>query len=270
MRVSNRSKPLPISKEKVKEVLDIMTVAHTFSGEVNERPKQPLILCPFHNDRHLGSCRVYTDTNTFYCESCQTSGDALKLASGYLGIPTAEMNELLEAIVSSVGINRDSVVVDRKGSGKNIKPLVNKKDLLSVEGYQFLNFGKEYFEIPVEFDTFEFENDEIEYWPVRHKKIYFRQLALRDPAEHDWVLCAITRTPWFKDKMYIAKCIREGKRDTCSFTETLVKVREELLFDALINKANYRAEMQARIRDLKEMLVDAELWPSKEELLKGA
>lgn len=83
MRTTAHTKQKPISKEKVKEVLDIMDVVHAFSGEVNERPKQPLILCPFHNDKHLGSCRVYRDTNTFYCEACQTSGDVLKLASGY-------------------------------------------------------------------------------------------------------------------------------------------------------------------------------------------
>ena len=47
-----------------------MDVSHAFSGEIKERPRQPLILYPFHNDKHLGSCRVYRDTNTFYCESC--------------------------------------------------------------------------------------------------------------------------------------------------------------------------------------------------------
>lgn len=112
MQVSNTKRKLPISKDKVKAVLDIMDVAHAFSGQVNTRPKQPLILCPFHDDKHLGSCRVYTDTNTFYCESCQTSGDALKLASGYMGIPLNQMNELLEEIVSRFGINRESVTVD--------------------------------------------------------------------------------------------------------------------------------------------------------------
>lgn len=265
MRVSKPMTQVPISKDKVKAVLDIMEVAHAYSGQVNTRPKQPLILCPFHNDRNLGACRVYTDTNTFYCESCKASGDALKLASGYMGIPLTEMNELLEEVVSRFGINRDSVTAE-----STRKPTVNKKKLLSVEAYQFLNFGKEYFEIPIAFDTFEFENDEIEYWPVRYQKIYFRSLAMKDPREHDWVICAITRTPWFKDKMYVAQCIREGRRDACSFTEWLIKIKEELLYDAVLDKRSYRQEMAIRKRDLKEMLVDAELWPSKEELLRGA
>ena len=265
MQVCRTQSRPPIAKEKVKAVLDIMDVAEVFSGQINTRPKQPLIICPFHNDKHLGSCRVYRDTNTFYCEACQTSGDALKLASGYMDIPLSRMNELLEEIVSRFGINRDSVTVD-----STEKPTVSKKQLLSVEGYRLLNYGKEYYEIPVKFEEFELEKDEIEYWPTGYRKGYFRSLAMKDPKEHDWVICAITRTPWFKDKMYVAQCIMENRRDDCWFTEEIIKVREALLYEAVLDKRSFREEMNIRKRDLKEMLVDAELWPSKEELLKGA
>lgn len=265
MQVCRTQSRPPIAKEKVKAVLDIMDVAEVFSGQINTRPKQPLIICPFHNDKHLGSCRVYRDTNTFYCEACQTSGDALKLASGYMDIPLSRMNELLEEIVSRFGINRDSVTVD-----STEKPTVSKKQLLSVEGYRLLNYGKEYYEIPVKFEEFELEKDEIEYWPTGYRKVYLRSLAMKDPKEHDWVICAITRTPWFKDKMYVAQCIMENRRDDCWFTEEIIKVREALLYEAVLDKRSFREEMNIRKRDLKEMLVDAELWPSKEELLKGA
>lgn len=265
MQVCRTQSRPPIAKEKVKAVLDIMDVAEVFSGQINTRPKQPLIICPFHNDKHLGSCRVYRDTNAFYCEACQTSGDALKLASGYMDIPLSRMNELLEEIVSRFGINRDSVTVD-----STEKPTVSKKQLLSVEGYRLLNYGKEYYEIPVKFEEFELEKDEIEYWPTGYRKVYFRSLAMKDPKEHDWVICAITRTPWFKDKMYVAQCIMENRRDDCWFTEEIIKVREALLYEAVLDKRSFREEMNIRKRDLKEMLVDAELWPSKEELLKGA
>lgn len=265
MQVCRTQSRPPIAKEKVKAVLDIMDVAEVFSGQINTRPKQPLIICPFHNDKHLGSCRVYRDTNTFYCEACQTSGDALKLASGYMDIPLSRMNELLEEIVSRFGINRDSVTVD-----STEKPTVSKKQLLSVEGYRLLNYGKEYYEIPVKFEEFELEKDEIEYWPTGYRKVYFRSLAMKNPKEHDWVICAITRTPWFKDKMYVAQCIMENRRDDCWFTEEIIKVREALLYEAVLDKRSFREEMNIRKRDLKEMLVDAELWPSKEELLKGA
>ncbi len=265
MAIATIPRQRPISKEKAKEVLDIMDIAHSFSGRVDERPKQPLILCPFHEDHNLGSCRVYTDTNTFYCEACQTSGDALKLASGYMGIPLSKMNDLLEAIVSTFGISRDSVEVDSQK-----KPTVRKPDLLSVEQYRFLNCGKEYYEIPVEFDTFEFENDEIEYWPVRCKKIYFRSLALKDPQEHDLTICLATRRDWLQSKLYIAECYVNDCMENCEFNRMLVKVREELLYAAVINKKAYYEEMSCRKIELKAMLAEKGLWPLQREMLKGA
>lgn len=62
----------------------------------------------------------------------------------------------------------------------------------------------------------------------------------------------------------------ENRRDDCRFTEEIIKTREFLLYEAVLDKRAFREEMNIRKRDLKEMLVDAELWPSKEELLKGA
>lgn len=265
MRTAVTQRQKPISKEKVKEVLDIMDVAHAFSGKINTRPKQPQILCAFHEDRNLGSCRVYTDTNTFYCEACHAHGDALKLASGYMGIPLTQMNDLLEAIVSIFGISRESVEVDSKK-----KPTRAKRELLSVEQYQFLNCGKEYIEIPIEFETFEFENDEVEYWPVRYKKIYFRSLAMRDPKEHDMTVCLATRRDWLQTKTYIAECWAENRMDQCEFNRTLLKVREELLHEAVINKAAYHEEMRCRKIELKAILLEKGIWPLKKDLPMGA
>ncbi len=255
----------PISKDKVKSVLDIMDVAQAFSGKINTRPKQPLILCPFHEDHNLGSCRVYIDTNTFYCEACQTHGDALKLASGYLDIPLSQMNDLLETIVGTFGIARDTVEVDSKK-----RPAINKQKLLSVEQYQFLNCGKEYIEIPVEFDTFEFENNEIEYWPVRYKRIYFRTLALKDPKEHDLTICLATRRDWIRTKTYIAECWADNRMEQCDFNRSLVKVREELLYDAVLNKAAYHDEMRCRNIELKAILYEKGILPLKKEMPMGA
>ena len=265
--ISAIPKQKPISKEKVKAVLDIMDIAHAFSGQVNERPRQPLILCPFHEDKHLGSCRVYRETNTFYCESCHTAGDTLKLASGYLDIPLNQMNDLLETIVSRFGIDRSRVEVD-----SSARPRRKQLNLLSVEQYRFLNCGKEYVEIPVEFEPFEFENDEIEYWPTRYQKIYFRNLALKDPNEHDLTICLATRRDWLESKMYIARCYVEDRMDDCVFNRTLVKLREELLYDAVINKSAFRQEMSNRKIELKAKLAEEGLWPlpRRQEMLKGA
>ena len=95
-----KNKDKPISKEKLKEHISILEVAQAYSPKINERVKKPLIICPFHEDRNLGSCRIYPDTNTFKCEACGAHGDTLKLASGYLNIDLSEMHVLLEKLVS--------------------------------------------------------------------------------------------------------------------------------------------------------------------------
>ena len=80
-----KSKPdMPISKEKVKDYISILEVSQKYSPKIRENTRRPLIICPFHPDKNLGACRIYTDTNTFKCESCGAHGDMLKLASGYL------------------------------------------------------------------------------------------------------------------------------------------------------------------------------------------
>lgn len=70
--------------------------------------------------------------------------------------------------------------------------------------------------------------------------------------------------------MYVAQCIMENRRDDWPVHRRNHKTREFLLYEAVLDKRAFREEMNIRKRDLKEMLVDAELWPSKEELLKGA
>ena len=94
MRKTPRNGPpiMPISKEKLKDRLTILEVAQKYSPKINERTRRPLIICPFHEDRNLGSCRIFPETNTFKCEACGAHGDTLKLASGYLDIDLSDMN----------------------------------------------------------------------------------------------------------------------------------------------------------------------------------
>ena len=136
MSRGKKKKDKPISKEKVKECISILEVAQVYSPKINERAKKPLIICPFHEDRNLGSCRIYPDTNTFKCEACGAHGDTLKLASGYLGIKLSEMNALLEKLVSEFGIIRENVEVEYNGNSKTSPP-----ERLSPEEYKELYGG---------------------------------------------------------------------------------------------------------------------------------
>ena len=111
MSKSSAKAAAPFSKEKVKETVSILEVARKYSPQINEHAKRPKIICPFHEDRHLGSCRIFTDTNTFKREACGAHGDTLTLASGYLGIKPAALNELLEKIVAEFSIITDTAAI---------------------------------------------------------------------------------------------------------------------------------------------------------------
>ena len=56
MREYRTQNPLPIAKDKVKEVLDIMDVAEAFSGQINTRPTQrqaSRLLPDLHRHQHI-------------------------------------------------------------------------------------------------------------------------------------------------------------------------------------------------------------------------
>ena len=61
---------------------------------------------------------------------------------------------------------------------------------------------------------------------------------------------------------------QRGRTD--SFTIELVKLWEDLLYKAVLNKRIYHEEMAARKRDLKEILAEEGIWPIEKKLLKGA
>lgn len=101
-----------IEKEKFKAKVSLYDVASHYTT-IKTHGKLTYFLCPFHNDKHIGSAYFYNDRDKFICHSCGASGDVLTLLSGFTHIPLSETNELLEKGVSDLGINRDDVLRDR-------------------------------------------------------------------------------------------------------------------------------------------------------------
>ena len=250
MSRGKKKKDKPISKEKVKDCISILEVAQVYSPKINERAKKPLIICPFHEDRNLGSCRIYPDTNTFKCEACGAHGDTLKLASGYLGIKLSEMNALLEKLVSEFGIIRDTVVVEYNGNSKTSPP-----ERLSPEEYKELLMSDHY-SIPSRFEQIEYEENEWDYVPCEYSNIYYRTLAVKDPEFHDWVICTVSRKYWqrFTDMLFYCQSINFTLME-----EVLAKKIENskrLLKKGLVNKQLYRQELRLRNQILNESLIE--------------
>lgn len=79
--------------QKVKEGVSVQQVAELYGFPPNAKG---LCVCPFHRDKHP-SLKLYPNGKGFYCFSCGTGGDQIKLAALYLDVSNAEAAERLAA-----------------------------------------------------------------------------------------------------------------------------------------------------------------------------
>lgn len=69
---SKRNSKIRVKRKKgSKSILDVLE-------QYNVKIKSRMILCPFHADTHP-SCRIYPETDTFYCFGCGKYGTATEL-----------------------------------------------------------------------------------------------------------------------------------------------------------------------------------------------
>lgn len=79
--------------QKVKEGVNVSQVAEYFGFPPNAKG---LCVCPFHRDKNP-SMKLYPNGKGFYCFSCGTGGDQIKLAALYLNVSNTEAAEGLAA-----------------------------------------------------------------------------------------------------------------------------------------------------------------------------
>lgn len=245
MRKTSRNGPpiMPISKEKLKDRLTILEVAQKYSPKINERTRRPLIICPFHEDRNLGSCRIFPETNTFKCEACGAHGDTLKLASGYLDIDLSDMNDLLEKIVKEFEIPVETVRVDyTPGAYKSQPP---PPERLTSEEYTEL-LTSDHYSIPINFKEVGYEEGVYDYVPCESMTVYYRTLAVKDPEFHDWVICTVSRIYWLRYAHMLMYCQKNGYSLLETVIEEKMKNFKNLLQKGLIDKSLFRPELRLR------------------------
>lgn len=80
--------------EDVKERVSIKDVLQHFGLQCNRYGN---ILCPFHADRNP-SCKIYEETNSFYCFSCGAGGDVITFAAKYLNVSNYESAKYLAGV----------------------------------------------------------------------------------------------------------------------------------------------------------------------------
>ena len=62
--------------QRIKDAADIVDVVGSYV-ELHRKGQNWLGLCPFHNDKHLGSFVVSRNKKSYRCFSCDAHGDAI-------------------------------------------------------------------------------------------------------------------------------------------------------------------------------------------------
>lgn len=71
--------------QRVRDAASIVDVAGDFL-ELRKRGVEYECLCPFHNDRHIGSFKVSPRKNIYYCFACNASGDSIGFLMEHAGL----------------------------------------------------------------------------------------------------------------------------------------------------------------------------------------
>lgn len=75
--------------QRVRDAASIVDVAGDFL-ELRKRGVEYECLCPFHNDRHIGSFKISPRKNIYYCFACNASGDSISFLMEHAGLSFAD------------------------------------------------------------------------------------------------------------------------------------------------------------------------------------
>lgn len=93
-----------ITEDRIKASAKITDILEEHGVELHRRGRSLLALCPFHNDRHIGSFVVNERANMYKCFSCDASGDPIKFLMDY---DHMEYPDALRHIAAKYGIYID-------------------------------------------------------------------------------------------------------------------------------------------------------------------
>ncbi len=87
------------------------------------------VLCPYHDDRNLGSAYISLDTSIFYCQSCKTSSNLYSIVKYLTGFSNPK--EIFEYMGQTGNAYYDEALNDKKKSTKPIETIneENKKSI---------------------------------------------------------------------------------------------------------------------------------------------
>lgn len=114
--------------QRIKDAASIVDVVGAYV-QLKRKGKDYLGLCPFHNDRHLGSFVVSPSRGTYHCFACEAGGDAISFVQKMEHVDFIKACQILG---DRYGIPTDSKP-DKSYQPKMIRPLPRPDDLPPLE-----------------------------------------------------------------------------------------------------------------------------------------
>ena len=119
-----------IDTAELKESADIVSVVESTGSPVQVKGENILCLCPFHNDRHIGSAMFDEKTGYFHCFACGAGGkgntvDIIRYVQQAMNLDFRESWELVaESSFSDISqFETESEAPDKKFQRMNHKRL---------------------------------------------------------------------------------------------------------------------------------------------------
>lgn len=163
----------------------------------NRNDKIVDIICPFHNDKNHGSCKVWMEKNDFYCYGCGKGGNVAMLAFHCVEIVHGgNLNYDRQCYYIAEDLGIDFALVTKEGNDGEFKKVEPAPDDALYESI----FGKNYFAFNTEFKNIKLKFGEA-FVPVEQEKVYFHTLFRQDRVKHDAIVLCYANAK-FEDMIY--------------------------------------------------------------------
>lgn len=187
-----------VSAELLREYITAEAVLKAYDSILQPRSKGRIvdILCPFHNDKNHGSCKVWIDKNDFFCYGCnEGKGHVSNLAFKCVEIVHGNLSYDRQCyyIAEDLGIDFSLVTTNDVGEYKKVEPVPDDSLYESI-------FGKNYFAFNSNFKNVKLKFGEA-FVPVEQEKVYFHTLFRQDRTKHDAIVLCYANAK-FEEKVY--------------------------------------------------------------------
>ena len=230
-----------VDKNLLKEALEgygIGPLIDFYSNETRVRGNIQHFICPFHDDKRLGSTMAYLDKNDFCCHACGVGGSVEKLAVQFAKKMHPQdadnFDAILDHIVEDLNIPRETVV-NGNWNGEH-----TERETVDETLYTKM-FGSPYVILEKDFSAVTLPNKKAMRVPTNIEKIYYKTLFIRDRKLHDHVVLVKARANFQREVEVVST-----EQATWIMNKQIELLKKILKTSALPEEETFRKNIIAR------------------------